>query len=399
MPGSSFKPFAAGPAPAGARFVVRETEREVEPVPAPSDAPLAFHRALPGYAETPLRSFPDLAARFGFETLRAKDESHRLGLPSFKILGASWAVFRTLGELLDSPPPAGAPLDELRAAFATLAPLTLVAATDGNHGRAIARVAKMLGLGAHILVPAGMAAARIAAIEEEGAAVDVVDGDYDATVAAAAALADSEHVVVADTAWDGYERVPTWISEGYSTIFGEIDATLARAGEPQPDLVLVQIGVGALARGAIAHYRRAGLARYPMIIGVEPITADCALQTLAAGKMAYVEGPHPSVMAGLNCGQVSTVALPALAGGLDGAIAIEDEPARAAVRLLAEHDVVAGETGAAGLGALLLEPDFAATGVGFEPRHVLLLITEGATDPVSYAAALAASDATGVGDG
>lgn len=399
MDTATFKPFIPAPAPSGARFVVRDGVRAIEPVPAPTAAPLTFHRALPGYEETPLRSFPDLAARLGFETLRAKDESHRLGLPSFKILGASWAVFRALGELLDAPPPAGASLDELRAAFATLAPLTLVAATDGNHGRAIARVAKMFGLSAHILVPAGMAPARIAAIEEEDATVDVVDGDYDATVAAAAALASDRHVVVADTAWDGYEQVPEWISEGYSTIFAEIDAALAREGEPQPDLVLVQIGVGALARGAIAHYRRAGLARYPMIIGVEPTTADCALETLVAGKMAYVEGPHPSVMAGLNCGQVSTVALPALAGGVDGVIAIEDEPARAGVRLLAEHGVVAGETGAAGLGALLLEPDLDATGVGFVPRHVLLLITEGATDPVSYAASLAASDATEARDG
>lgn len=395
----AFKPFAPAAAPAGARFVVRDEVRAIEPVPAPSGAPLALHRALPGYEETPLRSFPDLAARFGFETLRAKDESHRLGLPSFKILGASWAVFRTLGELLDLPPRAGASLDELRTAFAALAPLTLVAATDGNHGRALARVAKMFGLASHILVPAGMVPARIAAIEEEGATVEVIDGSYDATVEAAAAMADDEHVIVADTAWDGYEQVPEWISEGYSTIFGEIDAALARAGEPQPDLVLVQIGVGALARGAIAHYRRAGLARYPIILGVEPITADCALETLVAGKMAYVEGPHPSVMAGLNAGLVSTVALPALAGGLDGVIAIEDDPARAAVRLLAEHEVVAGETGAAGLGALLLEPDISQTRVGFVPRHVLLLITEGATDPVSYAAALAASDTTGAGDG
>lgn len=391
MSGPAFEPFASLASSADSRLIARRSPRAVEPVPAPAEAPLAFHRTLPGYEETPLLSFPDLAARLGFKRLRAKDESHRLGLPSFKILGASWAVFQALRGLLPDALPAGTPLEEMRAAFSTLAPLTLVAATDGNHGRALARVAAMFGLSSHILVPADMAPARIAAIEEEAATVAVVEGTYDEAVEAAAALADDRNVVVADTAWPGYEQVPEWISDGYSTIFAEVDAALEREGEPQPDLVVVQIGVGALARGVIAHYRRAGLARSPMILGVEPITADCVLQSLVAGEPAYVPGPHPSVMAGLNAGRASTVALPVLAGGLDAAMAISDEPARAAVRRLAEHGVVAGETGAAGLGALLLEPDLILDGAG-PPEHVLVLITESATDPVSYAAALAARD-------
>jgi diaminopropionate ammonia-lyase len=390
----AFKPFVPLPSPAASRLVARQAPRAVEPVPAPTESPLAFHRTLPGYRETPLLSFPDLAARLGFKSLRAKDESHRLGLPSFKVLGASWAVFQTLRQLLPDALLAGTPLEEMRAAFSTLAPLTLVAATDGNHGRALARVAAMFGLSSHILVPADMARARIAAIEEEDATVAVIDGSYDEAVEAAAALADDRNLVIADTAWPGYAQVPEWISEGYSTIFTEVDRALERDGKPQPDLVVVQIGVGALARGVIAHYRRPGRARSPIILAVEPITADCVLQSLVAGEPAYVPGPHPSVMAGLNAGRVSTVALPVLVGGLDAAIAITDEPARAAVRMLAEHDVVAGETGAAGLGALLLEPDLALDGAA-PPEHVLVLITESATDPVSYAAALACQDGVG----
>ncbi len=382
-----FAPFR--PVPLGSGEAVRLAARSApaRATAAPAGASLAFHRSLDGYRETPLLNLAGAAAELGLEGLYVKDESERLELPSFKVLGASWAIYRLLGERLGAPPRPGATVAELRAAFAPLAPLTLVAATDGNHGRAVARTARLFGFAAEILVPADMATARIAAIEAEGARVETVAGSYDDAVAAAAARAAERVLVVADTAWAGYEEVPRWISEGYATIFREVDEALARRRLPEPDLVAVQIGVGALARAVVAHYRRPG--SHPRLLGVEPLDAACALATLVAGRPVAVPGPHRSVMAGLNCGVVSTLALPTLAAGLDAVAAIPDEPARRAVRLLAAEGVVAGETGAAGLAGLLALPEAAWKAIGGRPRRPLVIVTEGATDPASYAAALA----------
>ena len=170
----------------------------VPPVARVAGTPRAFHRELPGYAVTPLVEAPALATELGLDAVWVKVESSRLELPSFKILGASWAVSRLLvdryGTLPDLPT-----LDDLRAALATDVPITFVAATDGNHGRAVARMARLLGCACRILVPAGTADARIAGIESEGATVEVLDGTYDDAVAASAALAGPDVLVVSDT--------------------------------------------------------------------------------------------------------------------------------------------------------------------------------------------------------
>ena len=153
--------------------------------------------------------------------------------------------------------------------------MTLACATDGNHGRAVARMAKLLGFGAIILVPQDMAPARIEAIRSEGAEVRVIDGSYDEAVDASAHLASERCMVISDTAWPGYQDVPRWVIEGYSTILWEINDALAQLGEPGPDLVAIQIGVGALAAAVMRHYRRPGVEPRPVIIGVEPTRAAC----------------------------------------------------------------------------------------------------------------------------
>jgi diaminopropionate ammonia-lyase len=305
------------------------------------------------------------------------------------MLGASYAGYRMCQERLGTPPVWNT-LAELRAWTAQLRPLTLVAATDGNHGRAVARTASLLGFGARILVPAGTVAARIDAIVGEGAAVSVVDGSYDDAVAAASRLADAEHVVIADTAWPGYEVIPGWVVEGYATMFHEIDAQLGEQGHPDPDLVLVQVGVGALAAAAVRHYRQHGRAPGLRLVGVEPESAACLLASAEAGEMVSVPGPHTSIMAGLNCGTPSPIAWPLLHDGVDLWVAIEDEWARRAMRALARVAVRAGETGAAGLGGLLalLEAPNAGEArahlqLGTDSR-VLLIVTEGVTDPAMY---------------
>jgi diaminopropionate ammonia-lyase len=355
--------------------------------PAPDRAPLAFHRQLPGYAPTPLLDAPELARQLGVGRVWVKDESSRLGLPAFKILGASWAAYQALCARLGLDPSPDLTLDALRTRLAPLRPLTLAAATDGNHGRAVARVARWLGLDARIFVPEEMVEARRAAIRDEGATVVVVRGSYDDAVARAAAEAGPRCLVIADTALGEDEAVPRWVIDGYSTILWEVDDELVRRGEPGPTTVAVQIGVGALAAAVTRHYRRPQIGPPPTLLGVEPEGAACLLASVAAGAPVLVPGPHRSIMAGLNCGLPSPVAWPTVSRGIDGFIAIEDGWARAAMRALAGVGVVAGETGAAGLAGLLALHESAARGTlpGLSPdARVLLFNTEGATDPAEY---------------
>jgi len=360
-------------------------DRELD-LATPDREPLALHRRLPGYVPSPLVDLPRLAGELGLERLWLKDESSRLGLPAFKILGASWATVRALHALLvertGQPTREWTTIDELAEQIAPLRPLTLACATDGNHGRAVARMARWLGLGAHILVPADMAPARVAAIRSEGARVSTIDGTYDDAVDAAAHLVAPDCLVISDTAWPGYEDVPSWVIEGYSTIFWEVDDALAAAGEPGPDLVLIQIGVGALAAAVVRHYRRAGVDPAPRIVGVEPTRAACAMASMEAGERVALAGPHDSIMSGLNCGVPSSVAWPLVSRGIDTFLTVDDDRARRAMRALAAEGVVAGECGAAGLAGLtaLLDGDAATP----RPTRVLILSTEGATDPDAY---------------
>jgi diaminopropionate ammonia-lyase len=359
-------------------------------VTAPPRAPLGLHRRLPGYAATPLADAPALAMANGVERVWVKDESSRLGLPAFKMLGASWAAYRALAARLGRDPEPWVSLDELRQTLAPLRPLTLATATDGNHGRAVARMAALLGLDADVYVPKGTATARIAAIEAEGARVTVVDGDYDRAVASAAATAGDRCLAIQDVGWPGYEQVPAWVVEGYATIFWEVDAQLAARGEEAPDVVVIPVGVGGLAAAAVRHWRRRGLRRPPRLLGVEPLAAACVLRSLQVGHIVTVPGPHDSIMAGLNCGTPSLVAWPLLRSGLDAVVAVADERARQAMRDLAAAGIVAGETGAASLAGLAEATGGRAAGrlrnalgLGAGTR-VLLVCTEGATDPETY---------------
>ena len=345
----------------------------------PGRGPLAFHRSLPGYEPTPLVDAPVVAEALGVARVLVKDEARRLGMPSFKILGASWAIYRALCAHTGARPEEVGGLDALHSRLTAKTPLTLVAATDGNHGRAVARMAHLLGLDAHVLVPADMVPARIDAIAAEGARVTVVEGSYDEAVARSAALADARHLVISDTSWPGYEDVPGWVIDGYATIGAEIADELERRGLDMPDVVAAQIGVGAFASAVVQHFRPRGAT----IVGVEPTRADCVLVSMEAGRIVAVPGPHDSIMAGLNCGSPSLIAWPVVSRGIDVFVAVEDDRAREAMRLLAAAGIVAGESGAAGLAGLLDlrgEPELAPEAT------VLVISTEGATDPPGYKA-------------
>jgi diaminopropionate ammonia-lyase len=374
-----------------ARFFLNQINRRPEKVQSPPPrAPLTFHRRLPGYSPTPLIDAPELARTLGIGQLLMKDESSRLGLPAFKILGASWAVYRALETRLGRSLEPWRTVDELAEGLAPLPPLILATATDGNHGRAVAHVAALLGFEAQIYVPAGTAQARIDGIASEGARVEIVDGTYDDAVARAAQEANQRCLVISDTSWPGYEEIPRWVMEGYSTIMAEIDDELARRGAAHPDLVAVQFGVGALAAAVVRHDQRPRPNESSKILSVEPLRAACMLASMEAGEIVTVPGPHDSIMAGLNCGRPSILAWPIVSQGIDAFIAIPDERAREAMRALARIGLVAGETGAAGLAGLieLLTGEAGAQhreALGMDEKsRALVLVTEGATDPESY---------------
>jgi len=360
----------------GAPRLVRNPRRGRLPSHPIDPAVRDFHQGFPGYTPTPLRQAPQAAAALRVGSVLVKDESHRLDLPSFKVLGASWATYRLLCQRLGRAPQPIMSMTALAGLLASYRPLELVAATDGNHGRAVARMAGRLGLTAHILVPADMAPARIAALQSEGARVSVVDGGYDDAVMTSAALADDRHLVVSDTSWPGYSDVPGWVIDGYATIALEIEEQLARARLPYPSVVALQIGVGAFAAAMVRHFE--GRAQ---IVGVEPTAADCVLASVQAGAPTTIPGPQDSIMAGLNCGAPSLVAWPVVSAGIDVFAAVDDSDAEAAMRLLAADGIVAGESGAAGLAGLL-----AFRGeLGLSGRdQVLVVATEGATDPSAY---------------
>jgi diaminopropionate ammonia-lyase len=307
----------------------------------------AFHRGLPGYRPTSLVELPALAEELVVGRVFLKDESARFGLPAFKILGASYAVSRALSGLLGCPD-AALGFTELSERLTSTARPTLVAATDGNHGRAVAHVARLLGLSSHILVPDSLPRAAIDAIADEGAEVTEFDLIYDDVVVRAARWArEAGALLIQDTAWHGYEQVPQWIVDGYSTLFVETDAQLAEHELDGVDLIAVPVGVGSLAQAGIRHYR-SGAAAGPVVLSVEAEHAPAIICSLHEKQRVSVDTKE-TIMAGLNCGTPSANAWPYLMAGLDAAITVSEEQAAQAVRDLAGLGVDAGPCGAASL--------------------------------------------------
>jgi diaminopropionate ammonia-lyase len=321
-------------------------------IPAPSDDAAAFHRALSGYARTPVHQLDGVASELGVAAVQVKDESSRLGLPAFKILGVSWAVECALR---DEP-----------------AVHTLLAASAGNHGRAVAHAAALRGLASRVYVPERSLAARRAAITAEGAEVVVVDGTYeDAVEAAARAARENGTALIADVGDTGPAE---WVIEGYATLFAEA------AEQVTYDLILIPVGVGSLAAAAARHGAQAGA----QVIGVEPATAACLSVSLAHGVPTPVPTPG-TAMAGLDCAEVSPAAWPSLRGGIAGTVTVSDDEAAAAVRELSANGLTIGESGAAPLAGLrALQTDEGCRGLREHleingQTRVLLIATEGTT--------------------
>lgn len=372
-----------------------------------NDETLEFHGHLEGYAPSPLISLEALAKELGVGKILVKDESHRFGLNAFKGLGASYAIFKFIQKMAQIR--SGSPFtveDFFKGDTERAGRFTFCTATDGNHGRAVAWTAKRLNQRAVIYVPKITVPARINAIKGEGAEVVVVDGTYDDTVKQAAFDAETNGwQVISDTAYPGYLEIPTWIMTGYGTIFKELEIQQEVFGIQKPDVVFMQAGVGGLACAGSDYYVRKFGAERPRLISVEPLEADCLLESSTSpnGEMRISKGNQNSIMAGLNCGTPSMLSWPVIRDAMDFFLAVPDQYAVEAMRRFYYphgHDqkIISGESGAAGLAGLLAlcqadELKEAKETLGFGPETVVLLInTEGDTDPEAFSKIVSAAE-------
>jgi diaminopropionate ammonia-lyase len=358
-----------------------------------------LHRSIPGYNMSPLKSLSNLAETLGLGGIWIKDESARLGLNSFKVLGGSYAVYRVLQRKLGLELE-HCTLDHLveEAKRQDLMGLTFSSATDGNHGRGVAWAATHLGFKSIIYVHKLTTRPRIEAIEKLGAEVVVVDGTYDDAVRQINEDAQRNGwEVISDTSWEGYEDVPRWVMQGYSTIWSEAQEQLAAQGIVKPTHIFVQAGVGALAAATIGYYARLFGIERPQSIVVEPDEAACLYKSaeIGDGEPHTYEGDLETIMAGLACGDPSPIAWKVLWDCADVFVQCPDWVAARGMRVYAvpragDPFVVSGESGAVTLGALMQimeqeegRPLRESLNLGPDSQ-VLLINSEGNTDPLDF---------------
>jgi diaminopropionate ammonia-lyase len=354
-----------------------------------------FLPAFPAYAPTPLESLPALAAELGVGAIDLKDESHRYGLGSFKALGGAYAVARLVREhasrvLGRRVAPAELLSDEIRKVAADL---TVCCATDGNHGRSVAAGAQMFGCRCVIFLHSGVSAGREKAIASFGAEVRRTDGNYDQSVAEASETGAREGwTTVSDFAWEGYTEIPGMVMQGYTLMLDEISA---QAKQPYTH-VFVQGGVGGLAAVVAGYFLDRDGALRPKLVVVEPDRASCLQASAEAGERKAIAAGEATVMAMLECYEPSLTAWEILAKAADFYIDVNDQSAVEALRRLArplqgDPALRIGESGVAGLAgltAVAADPSLRAALGLEESSHVLLIGTEGATDPELYEALL-----------
>lgn len=344
---------------------------------------------------TPLYSLPGLAAQLGVEQVWVKDESERSVLGSFKALGAPIALVRLI---LRTFPAQGYDAPGLLAGkYATsLADFTVISATDGNHGRALAAATQSIGCRCKIVLHANVSTEREEGIAAYGAEIIRIRGNYDESVAHAADLAAiNQWLVVSDTSYDGYQEIPRDVMQGYGTIAAEIiEATTDWHDRGCAFThVLLQGGVGGLAAGIASYLWEQYGEQRPVLIVVEPEQADCLYQSALSGKAAKATGSVDSVMAGLACGETSPLAWTFLRSSIDFFMTIQDQDAVDAMRKLAigspqDIPLVAGESAVAGLAGLaqIMSTQSLASVAGINRQsRVLFISTEGSTAPTVYA--------------
>ena len=360
----------------------------------------AFHASFPQYTKTPLRKLEEMSRYLGLKEVYIKDESYRFGLNAFKVLGGSFAMARYIaketGRDVSQLPYQVLTSDALREEFGQA---TFFTATDGNHGRGVAWAANKLRQKAVIYMPKGTTQTRLENIRKEGAQATIEEVNYDECVrmAAAEAAKTPRGVVVQDTAWDGYEEIPSWIMQGYGTMAMEADEQLKEYGCSRPTHVFIQAGVGSLAGAVQGYFANRYPENPPVVVVVEADEAACLYKGAAAGdgKPRIVDGDMPTIMAGLACGEPNTISWDILRNHVKVFIAAPDWVAVKGMRMLAaplkgDPQVTSGESGAAPFGALAAimtmdEYKDLRQAIGLdENSQVLLFSTEGDTDPIRY---------------
>ena len=354
-----------------------------------------FHSTFSAYEKTPLLSLEKLAEKMGVKSVYLKDESFRFGLNAFKVLGAGYAIANEIGRRI------GKEITELSAESILsketkekIGDITFVTATDGNHGRGVAWTANQLGQKSVVYMPKGSAMERLENIRKEGAEADIMDMNYDEAVRLAQKMAEEkEWIVVQDTAWEGYEDIPRWIMQGYTTMGHEIMEQIPE----KPTHIFLQAGVGSMAGAMTGFFSNLYAEEKPIIAIVEPAKADCLYQTAKAdnGKLHIVTGDMDTIMAGLACGEPCTIGWDVLKGYADAFIRCPEYMAADGMRVLAapakgDAAVVAGESGAAAFGAMtniLLDESLAEYKKMLkldENSRILCISTEGDTDKENY---------------
>ncbi|MCC6467385.1 MAG: diaminopropionate ammonia-lyase [Alphaproteobacteria bacterium] len=347
--------------------------------------------AWPGYAPTPLLDLAQAAHRLGVGRIWYKDEAHRFGLNSFKAMGAPYAVLRFLRGIIAK---RGGAIDATVGDIAAgkyrdaTRDVVVTSATDGNHGRAVAWGAEVLGCRAVIYIHEHVSPGREQAIARYGAEVRRVKGNYDESVRRCAADAKANNwQVISDTSYDGYMAIPRDVMHGYMALAEEAANQLPEGAVPTH--ALIQAGVGGLAAAFCAAFWLRWGEQRPRFVVVEPDKADCCYRSAVAGKPTTTPGDLDTVMAGLAAGEISPLAWTVLKAGADDFVTLDDEYASRAMRLLAETKpaVVAGESGAAGIACLIAaqEHPALARALGLDgSSRVMLVGSEGATDPELY---------------
>lgn len=359
-----------------------------------------FHKSFPQYSVTPLQKLSALASYLGVKGIYCKDESYRFGLNAFKVLGGSYAMGRyiakELGRDISQLPYNVLSSDKLREEFGQA---TFFTATDGNHGRGVAWAAKRLGQKAVVRMPKGTTKTRFDNIAKEGAEVTIEEVNYDDCVRMAAAeAAKTEHgIIVQDTAWAGYEEIPSWIMQGYGTLVLEADKQLKENGIDRPTHVFVQAGVGSLAGAVVGYFAHKYKENPPVMVVCEASAADCLYRSAvqADGNLVNVTGDLQTIMAGLACGEGNTIGWDILKNHVTVFASCPDWMSAKATRIYAnplENDphIISGESGSVPLGlayTALHDEDAKDLKDALkldENSNILVISTEGDTDPVRY---------------
>jgi diaminopropionate ammonia-lyase len=361
------------------------------------DKVIAFHRSFPEYTQTPLVKLDNLAKFLGLKNLYVKDESFRFGLNAFKVLGGSFAIgcyiAKELGKDVSQLPYDTLTSKELLKEFGQT---TFFTATDGNHGRGLAWAANRLNQKCVVFMPQGSSQIRLKNIQNEGATATIEQVNYDECVRTAIATSSKvpNSVVIQDTAWEGYEEIPTWIMQGYGTMAVESNEQLHSYGCNAPTHIFVQAGVGSLAGAVQGYFANVYPDNPPTVVIVEPNMADCLFRSAKAkdGDIRIVSDDMKTIMAGLACGEPNTIAWDILKNNSSCFISCPDNISAKGMRILAvplkgDSKVISGESGAVTTGILfeiMKNPELIDLKQELkldDNSRVLLFSTEGNTDP------------------